>query len=168
MPPIPNFAIPESPPGSPPLKATKKFEKFLELKKQGVHFNQKLESSSALANPTLFQKLMDYADLDEHSQYATTLPDDLAVPIKFPEWMYGDQLNKTQEELRKKKEQERHGQPRQFVSGGNLEPSSSSRTSTPGGSSRGQRQHLSTAERVMQGLDRESRSPGSGHSGRRR
>lgn len=111
---------------------------------------------------------MDYADLDEHSQYATTLPDDLAVPTKFPEWMYGDQLNKTQEEVKKKKEHERQGQPRQFVSGGNLEPASSSRTSTPGGSGRGQRQHLSTAERVMQGLERETRSPGSGHSGRRR
>ena len=166
MPPAPNFDIPDSPPGSPPLKATKKFEKFLDLKKQGVHFNQKLESSSALANPTLFQKLMDFAGLDEHSQYATTLSDDLAVPTKFPEWIYGDQLNRQQEELRKKKDEERHQQPRQFVSGGTLEPSPSSRGPTPGGSSRSQR-HLSTAERVMQGLDRERSSPASNSGSRR-
>lgn len=163
MPPIPNFAIPESPPGSPSLRATKKFDKFLKLKKQGVHFNQKLESSSALANPTLFQKLMDYVGIDEQSQYASALPEDVAVPTKFPEWMYADQLNKTQEELTRKKEQEMRGQPRHFVSGGTLQPESSSGLRTPGGSSRGQG-YVSTAERVMQGLERDRRSP----AGRRR
>jgi len=166
MPPVPNFDIPDSPPGSPPLKATKKFDNFLDWKKQGVHFNQKLESSSALANPTLFQKLMDFAGLDEQSQYATTLSDDVTVPTKFPEWAYADQLNRQQDELRKKKDEERRGQPRQFVSGERLHSASSSRGPTPGGSSRGQR-YLSTAERVMQGLDRERSSPASSSGSRR-
>jgi hypothetical protein len=164
MPPVPNFAIPESPPGSPPLRATKKFDKFLELRQQGIRFNQKLESSSALANPTLFQKLMEYAGLDEQSQYASTLSDDLAVPTRFPEWMYADRLNKTQEELSKRKEQEGRGQPRQFVSGGTLEPPSPTRMGrTPDRGSRGQ-SHASAAERVMEGLENDRRSS----SGRRR
>lgn len=109
---------------------------------------------------------MDFAGLDEQSQYATALSDDLAVPTKFPEWAYADQINKQQDELRKKKDEERHGQPRQFVSGGRLSSASSSRGPTPGAGSRGQR-HLSTAERVMQGLDRERSSPASSGGSRR-
>src|SRR5438132_953822 len=42
LPPYPNLDIPQSPPGSPPPELTQKFAQFLELKKQGVHFNDKL------------------------------------------------------------------------------------------------------------------------------
>lgn len=115
MPPVPSFDIPPSPPGSPPLKSTKKFDRFLELKKQGIHFNAKLAESSALRNPTLFQKLMDFAGLDDESQYETALPDDLAVPTKFPTWAYADQLNKRQEDMTKRKAKERKGRPVEFV-----------------------------------------------------
>jgi hypothetical protein len=133
MPPVPNFDIPPSPPGSPPFKITKKFDRFLELKKQGVHFNAKLAESSALRNPTLFQNLMDFAGLDEQSQYETALPDDLAVPTKFPAWAYADQLNRKQEEMAKRKAKERKGRPVEFVRASGAEEASSSRGVTPSG-----------------------------------
>ena len=136
IPPVPNFDIPPSPPGSPPLKSTKKFDRFLELKKQGVHFNAKLAESSALRNPTLFQKLLDFAGLDDQSQYETALPDDLAVPTKFPAWAYADQLNKRQEDVAKRKAKERKGRPVEFVRASGAEEASSSRGGTPFGSGR--------------------------------
>jgi len=136
MPPVPNFDIPSSPPGSPPLKSTKKFDRFLELKTQGVHFNAKLAESSALRNPTLFQKLMDFAGLDDQSQYATALPDDLAVPTKFPAWAYADQLNRRQEDMAKRKAKERKGKPVEFVRASGAVEASSSKGGTPLGSGR--------------------------------
>ncbi|KAI4157831.1 MAG: hypothetical protein LQ342_007975 [Letrouitia transgressa] len=71
LPPIPSLDIPPSPPGSPPPNIERKFENFIELKKQNVHFNQKLASSSALKNPMLLKKLMKSAGLEETDQYAT-------------------------------------------------------------------------------------------------
>jgi hypothetical protein len=131
MPPVPNYNLPPSPPGSPPLKSTKKFDRFLELKKQGVHFNAKLAESSALRNPTLFQKLMDFAGLDDESQYATALQDDLAVPTKFPAWAYADQLNRKQEDMAKRKAKERKGRPVEFVRASGAEEAGSSKGGTP-------------------------------------
>jgi hypothetical protein len=147
MPPIPNFDIPDSPPGSPPLETAKKFANFLALKKKGVHFNSKLESSSALRNPGLLQKLMDFAGIDEYDQYATALPDDLAIPTSYPPWAYGEQLNKTQQQLLKKKEDAKSKGQREkidFVSG------AESLGSTPAASSgRG------TAGRGISGVDKD-------------
>lgn len=163
LPPVANFDIPPSPPGSPPPGSSEKFARFLELKKKGVHFNEKLESSSALRNPSLLQKLREFADIGEEEQYASSLPDDVAVPTKFPEWAYADQLNRLQQETTTKREKERAGKPLEFVpatgSGG------SSRSGTPG-TSGSKSSHRSTTERVMAGLDRGS--SGSGLAGTKR
>ena len=107
MPPVPNFDIPDSPPGSPPPESTKKFEQFLKLKKDGVHFNERLANSNALRNPSLFQKLIAHAGLDQSDQYASAQPADLAVPTMYPPWAYGDKLNKAQQEILKKREEEK-------------------------------------------------------------
>ncbi|KAJ6155043.1 hypothetical protein N7470_005609 [Penicillium chermesinum] len=48
---VPNLDIPPSPPGSPDPAANAKFQHFLSLKHQGVHFNAKLATSSSLKNP---------------------------------------------------------------------------------------------------------------------
>lgn len=149
MPPVPNFDIPPSPPGSPPPGPTAKFAKFLELKKQGVHFNEKLQNSSALRNPGLLQKLMDFADISEEDSHATTLPADVAPPTKFPKWAYAEELGKTQQEMLKKKEAGRVGKAPEFVSA--ADSAGPSRTSTPGAKA-------STVERVVGSL---------GSSGRR-
>lgn len=151
MPSVPNFDVPDSPPGSPPPQVTKRFAHFLELKKKGVHFNTKLETSPALRNPALLQKLMDFAGVDEYDQYASALPDDLAIPTSYPPWAYGDQLNKTQQQLLKRKDAEKAKIPREkidFV--GTSESSGPERpTTTHIGAGR------SAAERVMAGLNRE-------------
>jgi len=135
MPPIPNFDIPVSPPGSPPLGATKKFEHFLKLKKQGVHFNSKLETSSALRNPALLQKLMAFANIDDYDQYACALPPDLGVPTSYPPWAYGNELNKTQQQLTKKKEEQKANTPRDkldFVPGSISRPVARSNSNNRG------------------------------------
>ena len=92
LPTVPNFAIPPSPPGSPPQTATKKFAQFLELKKKGQHFNQRLESSSVLRDPGHSQKLMKFAGISEEEQYASQsphefpakkTPDPVGVPVRI-------------------------------------------------------------------------------------
>ncbi|KAF2810133.1 uncharacterized protein BDZ99DRAFT_462735 [Mytilinidion resinicola] len=156
MPPIPNFDIPPSPPGSPRPGPTARFAQFLELKKRGVHFNERIEKTSALRNPSHLQKLMEFAGISETDQYASTLPEELAIPSKFPEWAYADQLVASQKEITKQREAEQARVQREAIE---FVPASasgaSSRAATPGGYlSRG-----SGAERVMAGLDREKPGP---------
>ncbi|OBT52336.1 hypothetical protein VE04_06054 [Pseudogymnoascus sp. 24MN13] len=129
MPPVPNFDIPPSPPGSPPPTTEKKFAHFLQLKKQGTHFNERLANSSALKNPSLMQKLMDFADVSEEDQYATTLPKDVWDPSGFPKWAYKDELAKSQQQVLKRKEEEKLGGPREFVPASG--PGESSRSAAP-------------------------------------
>ncbi|KAL9006701.1 MAG: hypothetical protein Q9188_000575 [Gyalolechia gomerana] len=106
MPLLPNLDIPPSPPGSPPPGMEEKFERFLQLKKQGVHFNDKLAGSSALKNPMLLQKLMASAGLSESDQYATALPEDLWDPSAFPNHAYKEELARSQQQITKRKEEE--------------------------------------------------------------
>ena len=106
MPPVPNFDIPPSPPGSPPPATTAKFDRFLELKKKGVHFNERLQQSAALRNPSLLAKLMDFAGISQQDQYASALPDNLAVPTTFPDWAYADNLVKEHARIANAKDEE--------------------------------------------------------------
>ena len=155
LPTLPNYEIPSSPPGSPMESTTSKFKHFIELKKQGIHFNEKLAQSSALKNPSLMQKLMDFADVDEAGQYATTLPKDLWDPDGFPEYAYKEELAHSQQKIHKKKEDEKARGQREsidFVPAVASAGESLSRSGTPGAGGRsGQK---SAAERIMAGLDR--------------
>lgn len=161
LPSIPNLEIPDSPPGSPPASTNSKFAHFLELKKQGVHFNEKLAKSTALKNPSMMQKLMDFADVDEAGQYATTLSKELWNPNGFPEWAYKEELAKIQQKILKKREEERTRGQRESVEFVPATASGdSSRSGTPGASAGGRVGPKSAAERVMAGLDRgKSTSP---------
>lgn len=114
MPPVPNFQIPPSPPGSPPPDTTTKFARFLDLKKKGTHFNQRLYHSSALRNPGLLPKLLDFAGITQEDQYATPWSQG-AVATKFPEWAYADKLVAAHEKIAKKKEQDKARHPRETV-----------------------------------------------------
>jgi hypothetical protein len=105
LPPVPCFEIPPSPPGSPNPAANAKFEHFLSLKKQGVHFNSKLASSSSLKNPSLLTKMMEHAGINEQSQYDTSLPVDVWSTAHLPQWGFKEELLRIQQELRKKMEQ---------------------------------------------------------------
>lgn len=120
LPPVPNLDIPPSPPGSPDLGASAKFAHFLSLKKQGVHFNEKLAGSTSLKNPSLLVKLRKHAGIDDVAQYSTTLPRDIWDASNLPGWGYKEELLRTQQEIRHKAEEKRAMGQRssvEFVSG---------------------------------------------------
>ncbi|KAL8767452.1 MAG: hypothetical protein Q9209_006038 [Squamulea sp. 1 TL-2023] len=106
LPTMASLDIPPSPPGSPPPGISHKFEHFMQLKKQGMHFNDKLAGSSALKNPMLLQKLMSSAGLTEIDQYATTLSTDVWDPTAFPAWAYKEELAKSQLDIARRKADE--------------------------------------------------------------
>ena len=155
LPSIPNYDIPPSPPGSPIASTNAKFKHFLELKKQGVHFNEKLSRSAALKNPSLMQKLMDFANIDEVAEYATTLPKELWDPAGFPEAGYKEKLAKSQKDILKMREEEKAKGQRTSL---DFVPATASGESSRNGTPRlGQK---STSERVMAGLEKgRSNSP---------
>ncbi|KAI9809867.1 MAG: hypothetical protein M1825_000300 [Sarcosagium campestre] len=154
LPQVPNLDIPPSPPGSPPADTNAKFANFIQLKRQGVHFNEKLARSSALKNPSLLQKLMSFAGIDERGQYATTLPEELWDPNGFPPWAYKEELAQSQQDVTKRKEEEKARIQRESIE---FVPSvasgDSSRSGTPGLGSTARGLGRSAAERVMAGLD---------------
>ena len=124
------------------------------MKKQGIHFNAKLASSSALKNPSLLPKLMRSAGVENSKQYASTLPLEFWNPLNLPEWAYKEELGKSQQTLAKKKEEERAKNQREsveFVASGYSARSSSGNPS--GINAKGMKG--SAAERVMAGLDRD-------------
>nr|POE63178.1 meiotically up-regulated gene 151 protein [Quercus suber] len=115
MPTVPNFSIPDSP--SPPARGseaaarlagtTKKFERFLEMKKQGIHFNDRLQNSSSLRNPSLLPKLMEFAGIELADSHRSTLPQELGVPVVWPAECYVEYLVKRNEKGEKKRLSER-------------------------------------------------------------
>lgn len=105
------------------------------------------------------QKLMDFSDIGEDGQYATTLPKDIWDPAGFPQQAYKEQLSKSQQHIRKKLEEKKARGQRESV---DFIPAAtsgeSSRSGTPGSSAR--TGPKSAAERVLAGLDRgRSNSP---------
>ncbi|KAL4868755.1 hypothetical protein BDV12DRAFT_168936 [Aspergillus spectabilis] len=107
LPPVPNLDIPPSPPGSPNPSANAKFAHFLSLKKQEVHFNEKLAGSISLKNPSLLKNMMEHAGIDEQAQYSSSLPSDLWNVSNLPSWGYKDELLKAQRELNARLEESR-------------------------------------------------------------
>ena len=111
MPTHPNFNIPSSPSPPPPNSeeaatlstTTKKFDRFLELKRQGVHFNSRLENSASLRNPSLLPKLMEFAGISEEEAHASTLEvGQGGVPTKWPEEWYVENLMRENERRERK------------------------------------------------------------------
>ena len=79
----PRINIPPSPPGTVHDELNKKFQHFIDLKKQDVHFNEKLARSSALKNPGLLKKLMEFAGIEAEASYDTTLPRNIWDPLSY-------------------------------------------------------------------------------------
>ncbi|KAI5291829.1 hypothetical protein KEM52_000058 [Ascosphaera acerosa] len=100
MPPVQDWAIPPSPPGSPPAADSARFARFLDAKKTGQHFNEKLAQNSALKNPGLFLRLLDHVGLPPDAQYASTLPPDLWDPLRdLPRWGRAAEQSQRQQEV---------------------------------------------------------------------
>lgn len=98
---------------------------------------------------------MDFAAIHEDEQYASTLPDGVAVPTKFPMWAYVEELKESQRKIAKAKEEEKVRQPRDRIE---FVPAARSGASSGTGTPLGKGKHESAAERVMAGLDRQSSS----------
>ncbi|KAL2795814.1 HCNGP-like protein-domain-containing protein [Aspergillus keveii] len=107
LPPVPNLDIPPSPPGSPNPSANAKFAHFLRLKKQDVHFNEKLAGSASLKNPSLLNKMMEHAGIDGQAQYSSSIPTELWDTSSLPNWGYKEELLKVQKESNAKAEEKR-------------------------------------------------------------
>lgn len=145
MPTVPNFDIPDSP--RPPERnseeaavlaaTTKKFDRFLELKKQGVHFNERLQNSSSLRNPSLLPKLMEFAGISKEDSYRSSLPEEVAVAVKWPEECYIEGLIRQNERREKKRVAERDKV--DFVPAASSKSAGSSKVGTPEGGGRGER-----------------------------
>ena len=156
LPTVLNLDIPASPPGSPPPGLDQKLAHFLELKRQGIHFNEKLAQSSALKNPTLLKKLIGFAGLEETQQYTTTLPKDIWDPNGFPTSAFKEELAKSQQEILKKREEEHAMAQRENIEFVSASASGqSSRAGTPASTLSSKALRGSAAERVMAGLDRD-------------
>ncbi|KAI7155484.1 hypothetical protein KC349_g6953 [Hortaea werneckii] len=101
MPTVPNFTIPDSPP-PPPRNSeeaatlssrTKKFERFLALKQNDIHFHHRLLNSSSLRNPAFLPNLMDFAGLGPEDVYSSALSEDVGgVPVKWRAECYVENL----------------------------------------------------------------------------
>ncbi|KAH7401939.1 HCNGP-like protein-domain-containing protein [Phaeosphaeria sp. MPI-PUGE-AT-0046c] len=169
LPTVPNFDIPPSPPGSPPQKATKKFAQFLELKKKGQHFNQRLEGSSVLRDPGHLRRLLDFAGINGGEQYVSALSEDVAVPVAFPPWAYVEELKASQKQILKAREQQKSKLPREavdFVSA--TKSGTSSTVGTPGKAANGDQAGRTSSHTTGKRKELEHRSRDSSQSRHKR
>ncbi|KAJ2897055.1 hypothetical protein MKZ38_005005 [Zalerion maritima] len=114
LPTVPNMDLPPSPPRSPPPAVDGKFRHFLEIKKQGQHFNERLASSAGARNPSMADKLIAFAGvgcLDSRdglkAQYRTSLALDLVDPEAFPDSAFRRELKRSRDMISKEREAER-------------------------------------------------------------
>jgi hypothetical protein len=100
---------------------------------------------------------MDFAGISEEDSYASALPEDVAIPVIYPEWAYVEELRASQKRIAKTKEQERSKAPREaleFVSASKTVASSS----TTG--KRKELEHRGKDDQTSRGkLESRSRSP---------
>jgi hypothetical protein len=150
--------IPPSPPGSPPAPLSAKFSHFRDLKTKGVHFNEKLLRSSSLRNPNLLQKLTAFVGFEEMDQYASNLSKDMWDPKGFQKEAFVDELAKKQVKIAEQRERAR-------LEGAREKVEFVGSVQTPPAQQPRERVAESAAERVMKGLDRESRVPSSSGRG---
>lgn len=118
MPTVPDFDIPSSPPPFEPnseaaaalAATTKKFDRFLELKRQGVHFNARLDTLPAMRNPGFLGNLMKSVagmEATGKESYVSALPAEVAVRTEWPEECYVEKLMWQSERREKKRMSER-------------------------------------------------------------
>jgi len=165
LPPVPNLDIPPSPPGSPNPTVNKKFVHFLSLKKEGIHFNEKLTRSSSLKNPSLLTKMRQHAGIDDQAQYATSIPPELWDVSALPTWGFKEELLKSQQEIRRKAEEKRAAGQRESIE---FVPAEITAGYSRGGTPSSGKAKPSAAERVMAGLSRDrTKSPADIDPGKR-
>ena len=121
MPPVPDFDIPPSPQRADPSSIAvlnKKARHFLELKPRGLHFNQRLLESTALRNPAMTSKLLDFAGIEGVLQYDHALADGLGVDVRHWAGLRVEDIVSKMERARNTAANGRKGKAREFVPGG--------------------------------------------------
>lgn len=145
--------IPASPPGDEPPDVAAKFDHFRQLKRQGIHFNEKLLRSEALRNPNLLEKLTAFVGVGRADQYASNLPKEIWDPTAFQEDAFAAKLAKSQQEVLENRQAEERSKV-EFVRA--APPPGVSIAIPPANQDR--KAAGSAAERVMAGLTRERKS----------
>jgi len=81
---VENWGIPPRPEGEPDPVLVAKLAKFHDLKRKGKHFNDTLMSNKAFRNPHIYEKLVNFVDVDEKgTNFASVIWD----PFDYrPEW----------------------------------------------------------------------------------
>ena len=115
MPLVPNFDIAASPPGSPPLGPAKRIKQFLNLQKQGLHFNNSVTEQAGFYNPGAATPLFSHAELRQGDEYMTSLDKKWVDATGLPSWAHKDELRKAIERETARREKEKVGVPREFV-----------------------------------------------------
>ncbi|PYH76139.1 hypothetical protein BO82DRAFT_396357 [Aspergillus uvarum CBS 121591] len=115
LPPVPNLDIPPSPPSSPDPSADAKFAHFLSLKKQGVHFNEKLSGSASLRNPSLLKAMMNHAGIDNRAQYQAALPPAIWNAPDLPSWGFMEEIRQAQRDIQGTMEERRPARSREEI-----------------------------------------------------
>ncbi|PVU98717.1 hypothetical protein BB559_001323 [Furculomyces boomerangus] len=91
-----------------------KFKHWLDLKKQGYHFNEQLQRNKNFRNPNIYTKFLEHLDIKETG---TNFPKDIFDPDRFPDNIYYDKLN----EQRTINEQKRVQEKQQFGKRSNID-----------------------------------------------
>lgn len=95
----------------------KKIRHFLSLKKQGVHFNERLLSSSALRDPGMVERLLKFAGIEGSAQYENALPEGTGVDVERWVGVRVEEVVGAMEERRRQEARGRTGKEREFVPG---------------------------------------------------
>lgn len=95
----PMSSIPPEPSEPADPAVTAKFKRFLELKSQGIHFNEDLATKISFKNPSLFASLLERANVSSQAQYSSTLPSNVFSHNSFPDWAYKESLLKSQQAI---------------------------------------------------------------------
>lgn len=106
----PVSSLPPEPEGQADAQVTAKLKKFLDLKQEGIHFNEDLANRGSFRNPNLFASLLERIGLSPEAQYATTLPSNVFRIDLFPSWAYKEELSKSQQAFDKQIEIGKRGQ----------------------------------------------------------
>ena len=101
-----------------------------------MHFNQRLQKTASLRNPSLLPKLMEFAGIGVEESHASTLTGEVRVPTSWPEEWYVEGLVRGNERREKKRVKERERV--EFVPAG-AKSGSSSKAGTPKSGGEGRR-----------------------------
>ncbi|PNS17792.1 Meiotically up-regulated protein 151 protein [Sphaceloma murrayae] len=118
LPPHPNISIPPPPPPPSPgsmAKTNQRIRHFLDLKKQGVHFNERLLSSPALRDAGTVERAFAFAGLDGAAQYDNALPEGTGVDVERWVGVRVEDVVRRMEGRRNEESKARLGKKRDFV-----------------------------------------------------